>query len=100
MAPSKLVSFWQTRKQCPELEILSDILLPVIRDSQGEISSFLDTIINKYAKSLSHTERSRRSYRNIGKMIQWHLFEADTIKRLKDKLCTSNTTITLVQMNA
>ena len=96
----KLLSFWQTRKQCPELEILSDLLLPIIRDSQGELSAFLDTIIKKYGKSLSHTERSRRNLRDIGKMIQWHLFEGDTIKRLKDKLCTSNITITLVQMNA
>lgn len=80
---SKLVSFWQTRKQCPELEVLHDLLLPIIRDAQGEISTFLDSIINKYGKSLSHTERLRRNYRNIGKMLQWHLFEGDTIKRLK-----------------
>lgn len=33
-------------------------------------------------------------------MVEWHLFEGDAIERLKEKLDTGYTAITLAQMNA
>ncbi|KAF2730640.1 hypothetical protein EJ04DRAFT_555303 [Polyplosphaeria fusca] len=94
----QLLSFWQTREQCPLLDNLYDILQSVICDAKGEISALLEKIISKYGRSL--TSPFKRNPKDVGKMLQWHLSERDGIARLQEKLRKSKEVIMMVQGQA
>lgn len=98
LTKSQLLLFWQSRQQCPLLDNLYDILQPIICDSKGEISSFLDKVITQYGKYLSSP--SERNLKDKGKMLQWHMFERDGIARLQDRLRKSRDVILMVQGQA
>lgn len=86
--------------QCPQLDTLRQIILPVVRDCQGAITTFLGTVVSKYGTSLAHTTGSRRNLKDIWKMIQWQVFESGTIVDLHDKLRRSKDIIFMVYIRA
>ena len=71
----QLLAYWQTRRSSVELDALCAILLPVIRESHGEIESLLERISTKYGDSLASP--SKRNPNCVVKMLQWHLLERD-----------------------
>jgi hypothetical protein len=91
----QLLSFWQTRQENPGLEGLLNILQPSIFDAKGEINSFVEYMISRYGKSL--LSDSKRNPKDVGKMLQWHMLERDSVARLQDRLRKSKETILMVQ---
>ena len=98
LTESKLLTFWQTREQCLQLDHLYDILQSSICDARGEIDTFLDRVVSKYGKNL--TCPSKRNPKDAAKMLQWHVWERDNITRLQEKLRKSKEVILVVQGQA
>lgn len=94
----QLLAYWQTRRSSVELDALCAILLPVIRESHGEIESLLERISTKYGDSLASP--SKRNPNCVVKMLQWHLLERDRIARLQEILPRNIDLILLVQSQA
>jgi hypothetical protein len=61
---------------------------------------FLDTIISRYGGSLAHGGRSRHKLKDVGKMLQWHIFESGAVAKLQGKLDNSQSIISLAYMCA
>jgi hypothetical protein len=61
---------------------------------------FLDTIISKYGGSLAHSDRSRHKLKDMGKMLQWHIFESSAVAKLRGKLDNGHNMISLAYICA
>ena len=95
---AQLLSFWQTRESCTELDTLHDMLRLAAMDVKREIDLFLDKIISKYGKRLASA--SKRNPMDVGRMLQWGIFERDHIERLQNKLHKGKNIVLLVQSQA
>ncbi|KAH8587904.1 hypothetical protein B0O99DRAFT_601275 [Bisporella sp. PMI_857] len=96
----KLVEIWPTRSECPQLDAIHEAILPIVRECREGITMFLDTIISRYGRSLAHGNGSRRKLKDIGKMLQWNIFESGAVARLQGKLDNSHGMISLAYMCA
>jgi len=96
----KVIDLWPVRSACPQLDLLYDIINRVVLDCQSDITTFLENITSKYGKSLAHSAGSRRSFKDMGKMLQWHMFEGGSVTALQKKLDTSHDLIMVAYISA
>jgi hypothetical protein len=100
MNDNQLMHDWQRRTQCPALDMLANIIKPIIADCQTTIEGFLEKALNKYGKRLLRPVESKRSLADVARMVQWNLCETEDVKKLQDKLNRSIEYVQLVQTQA
>ena len=58
---------------------------------------FLEKILSRYGKNL--TSPSKR-LNDIGKMLQWHIFETEIVANLREKICRAKDIIEMIELTA
>ncbi|KAH8892629.1 hypothetical protein GQ53DRAFT_840947 [Thozetella sp. PMI_491] len=95
----QLVFSWQTRAECAELEGLVNTITPVVRSCKDAVTNFLQDAMSQYGKSLMRPPTSsRRSFKDVVKMIQWNLLEKNEVIELRDKLRRSKELVDMVNI--
>ena len=87
---------WNVKRHCPQLSDLANIVKPAILDCKTAIETFIEKVVTKYGKSLLRQVGSRKTFRDIVKMIQWNMSEKEHVEKLREKLSHSKETILLV----
>ncbi|KAF2011254.1 hypothetical protein BU24DRAFT_412938 [Aaosphaeria arxii CBS 175.79] len=95
-----LVKQWPTRRECPALKELYDVLVPAVREVKGEINTCLEGMINKYGRSMFAPDNERRGAKDIAKMFQWHVLDRNSATRLSEKVKTCRGVIQVIQGQA
>ena len=98
---AQLLILWPNR---PSLTSNIAILGPIVHECKAEIDAFLDKIILKYGRRLGggveDNSRRRKGLKEIGKMLQWSMFERGEVARLKEKVERANMMIQLAYSEA
>jgi hypothetical protein len=71
-----------------------------VHECEAEIEGFLDKIILKYGRRLGAGAASKRGFKEMGKMLQWNVFEGGEVERLREKLGRVNAMIQLIYSQA
>lgn len=96
----QLIIFWESKRQCSQLDDLANIARPAILDCKDMIKTFLEKAATKYGRSLLRQIGSRKTLWDVIKMIQWNFCEKEDVKKLRDQLSRSRATIQLIQVQA
>jgi hypothetical protein len=71
-----------------------------VHECKAEIEGFLDKIVLKYGRRLGTGAASKRGFKEMGRMLQWSVFEGGEVERLREKLGRANAMIQLIYSQA
>jgi hypothetical protein len=74
--------------------------VPVINECKDVIEGFLEKIVKRYGRRLGGGSAGKKSFKEMGRMLQWHIFEADAVAKLREKVGRANGMVQLVLMQA
>ncbi len=71
-----------------------------MHECKAEIERFLNKIVVKYGTRLGTGVSSKRGFKEMGRMLQWSLFEGGEVERLREKLMRANAMMQLIYSQA
>ena len=71
-----------------------------MHECKAEIERFLDKIVVKYGRRLGTGASSKRGFKEMGRMLQWSVFEGGEVERLREKLGRATAMIQLFYSQA
>lgn len=71
-----------------------------MHECKAEIERFFDKIVVKYGRRLGTGASSKRGFKEMGRMLQWSVFEGGEAERLREKLRRANAVIQLIYSQA
>jgi len=73
---------------------------PVINECKEVIEGFLEKIVRRYGRRLGGGDASKKGFKEMGRMLQWHIFEADAVAKLREKVGRASGILQLVLIQA
>jgi hypothetical protein len=71
-----------------------------VHECKAEIERFLNKILVKYGRRLGTGASSKRGFKEMGRMLQWSVFDGGEVEGLREKLRRANAIIQLIYSQA